>query len=104
MNKISLKKGESSDLFEVTIKDLEDYTDYYSDLSIITYADTSVLGPLRINPVNNVFSIALSPAQTAGLPVGNYIVVLVVVKDVLGVIEFRKEISWKLEVNSSLLA
>lgn len=104
MSKMTLKQGESSDLFIVTIKGLVDYTNYYSDLTILN-ADTGlvVLGPIRINPVSNKFSIALTPAQTALLPVDNYTAVLEVVKDVATVIEFRKEISWSLKVTESLI-
>lgn len=104
MSNMSAKQGESTDLFEITIKDLVEYTDYYSDLYVLAAdTDATVLGPIRIEAVDNVFPAALSPSQTQGLPAGNYTVVLVVEKSVEGNIEFRKEISWALKINKSLL-
>ena len=104
MNKMSVKQGENTDLFIITIQDLIDYTDYYSDLSVVAAdTDTVVLGPLRIEAVDNKFSVALSPAQTAQLPIGGYTVVLEVVKDVASVVEFRKELSWPLKVTKSII-
>jgi hypothetical protein len=106
MSKMSVKQGESTDLFNITVEGLTDYTDYYSELTVLAAdTDAPVLGPLTIYPsASNKFPVSLSPAQTAGLPVGNYTVVLIVVKDVEGVIEFRKETSWSLKVSASLLA
>ena len=105
MNRMNAKQGESTDLFLVSIDGLTDYTDYYSDLSVIdARTNTVVLGPIRINPVDNAFSVALSRTQTAALPVDSYVVVLEVVKEVAAVLEFRKEISWALKITESLLA
>lgn len=102
---MTAKQGESTDLFIITVKGVTDYTDYYSDLSILV-ADTEVvvLGPVRINPVDNKFSVALTPDQTAALPVDSYTVVLEVIKEVTGIKEFRKEISWSLKVTKPLIA
>lgn len=102
---MSAKQGESTDLFSITVKDLTDYTNYYGDLYIIeATADTQVLGPIRINPADNKFSVALSPAQTAALPVDNYTAVFKVTKEVDSVIEFCKEVSWAVKITNSLIA
>lgn len=104
MSKMTVKQGENTDLFIITIEGLVDYTDYYSDLSVVAAdTDTVVLGPIRINPVDNQFSIAFTPAQTLALPVGSYTAVLEVVKEVATVLEFRKEISWPLKITKSIL-
>lgn len=104
MYKMTAKQGESTDLFYITIKDLVDYTDYYGDFTLINpETNAVVLGPIRINPADNKFSVALSSLQTTGLPIDNYTAVFEVVKDVLGVIEFKKELSWAVKITASLL-
>jgi hypothetical protein len=105
MTKMSAKQGESTDLFSITVKDLVDYTDYYGDLYIIDAdTDMQVLGPIRINAVDSKFSVALSPDQTTSLPVNSYTAVFQVTKEVLSVIEFRKEISCAVKITKSLLS
>jgi hypothetical protein len=105
MSKMSAKQGESTQLFNISIKDLTDYTDYECEISVFDADEDPnvlVLGPLTITIVDNKFPVALTPAQTTALPPGSYTVIAAVIKDVAAVIEFRREVSWALKITPSL--
>lgn len=101
---MNVKQGEKTDIFAVNVKGVTDYTDYYSNLVILDSSDDSVaLGPNRINPVFGKFAVVLSPDETLSLPVGSYIAILEVIKEVDSVVEFRREVSWPIKISASLV-
>jgi hypothetical protein len=103
-NSMKVKRGDSTDIFEVTVEGVTDYTDYRGEVSVLApKTNEAVIAKYVIAPTDGKITVALSPAQTALLDVGNYNVVLEVIKEATGVVTFRRELNWPLEVLPSLL-
>ena len=101
---MKVKKGDSTDIFEVTVDGVVDYTDYRGEITVLAPKTNSVvIAKYTIAPASNKITVAFSPAQTQGLAVGDYNVVFEVIKEVGGIIEFRRELSWPLQILPSLL-
>lgn len=95
------KKGDSSNTFKLTVEGITDYTDYRGELAVLNPSDNSVLiGKLVVSPN---LAVAFAPVQTASLAVGDYTVVFEVIKEVATVVEFRRELTWPLQITESLL-
>lgn len=104
VNNMRVKKGDSTDIFEITIEGLTDYTDYRGEVTILNPADdTEVFPKIAIAPANNKITVAFSPVHTSTLDVGEYNVVCEVIKETDGVVQFRRELSWPIEVLPSLI-
>jgi hypothetical protein len=105
MNKMRCKKGDSSNTFKLTVEGITDYTDYRGELAVLNPSDNSVLiGKLVVSPnLADGFTVAFAPVQTASLVVGDYTVVFEVIKEVATVVEFRRELTWPLQITESLL-
>ena len=104
-NGMSVKKGDSTDVFKITVQGVSDYTDYLGNLSVLD-PDTKVVdGPvLVISPdVSAGFTIGFSPVQTEVMELGDYLVVLEITKEEAGVPVFRREMSWSLKITESLI-
>jgi hypothetical protein len=101
---MKVKRGDSTDIFEITVEGVTDYADYRGEMSVLKpKTNEAVIAKYVISPVDGKIVAALSPAQTAGLDVGNYNVVFEVIKEETGVVTFRRELNWPLEVLPSLL-
>jgi hypothetical protein len=105
MNSMTVKRGGSTDIFEIAVGGVSDYTDYRGTLVILDPAtEGAVLYTSSVSPgVSGGFSIAFSPVQTEVLAVGSYTVVFEIIKEVATVIEFRRELSWTLKITPSLI-
>lgn len=101
---MKVKKGDSTDIFEITIDGVTDYTDYRGEVSVLfPKSNAAAIVKYSILPANGKITLALSPSQTGGLAVGDYNVVFEVIKETNGVVEFRRELSWPLQIQPSLL-
>ena len=103
---MSCKQGDSTNIFKITVEGVTDYTNYRGELAVLDPSDNSILiGKTVINPdPEGGFTVAFAPAQTELLDVNYYTVVFDVIKEVSGVIEFRRELSWTLQITESLLS
>lgn len=104
MNGLKVKRGDSSDIIEITVDGITDFTNYRGELQILN-GDTkeTVVNKVTIAPSDLKFLVGLTPNQTAILPVGNYIAVFEIIKEVGSIITFRREISWPVEITVSLI-
>jgi hypothetical protein len=103
-NKMTAKRGENTELFNVHIEGISDYTDYSANLVVLNAkTNESVISSISIPVTENKFAVALTPDQTLNLPVDSYIMVLEILKVVGGVTQFRKELSWPLKITESLI-
>lgn len=111
MNKMKVKRGDSTDIFELVLNGITDYTDYRAEAIILNPETNSIALPKQVfnaDTTNKKFSIFFLPAQTAALDVGDYNVVCEIIKEVSDgqggtVIVFRRELSWALQVQTSLI-
>jgi hypothetical protein len=105
MSKMRTKRGDSTDIFKVTVSGIDDYTDYRGEVAVLdSTTGNFIVEKFVISPdVSSGFSVAFAPAQTQLIEVGDYTVVFEVIKEVSGVIEFRRELSWSLQITESLL-
>ena len=104
---MKVKQGDSSDLETITHKidgvAVTDYTDYLLHLEVIHAVTKENAGILRtITPGDDGFTIGLTPGDTAGLDVGEYLIVADLSKIVEGVLVFNRELSWMLRITASL--
>ena len=103
-NNMVIKQGDSTDIYEIEIEGLTDYTGYRADVAVLNSKTKGVIiGPYSIGPADNKISVALYPSQTALLQPGMYIVVCEVIKEIDEVVMFRKEFSWTLQITESLI-
>lgn len=101
---MSAKRGENTELFNVHIEGVSNYTDYYAKLVVLNAkTNAEAIPSTTITAIDNKFPIALTPDQTLSLAVDSYVVVLEVIKEVEGTIQFRKELSWPLKITESLI-
>ena len=103
-NNMKIKKGDSSDIFEITVEGINDYADYRAEVSVLMpKTNALVIAKYTVAPTTSKFVIAFSPAQTQLLLVGDYNVVVEIIKETAGVVEFRRELNWPLQITPSLL-
>lgn len=101
---MKVRKGDSTDIFEIAVEGVSDYTDYRGEVAVLKPSTNEiVIGKYVISPSSGKISVAFSPSQTAGLDVGSYTVVFEIIKEVNGVVEFRRELNWSLEILQSLI-
>ena len=101
---MTVKQGDSTDVFEITIDGVTDYTDYRTDVQVLVpKTNAVVIAKETITPVDGKMSVAFAPEQTAGLAASSYNVVAEVVKETNGVVIFRRELTWTLRVQESLV-
>ena len=101
------KKGDSTNVINVTVKGLTDYTGYYGILHILLpgkdSSNTKVLD-LTIDHSTDKFEVFFMPAQTSTLEVDTtYLVVFEIYHKTGEVVDFRRELSWPLEITKSLI-
>lgn len=98
------KQGDSTDVFEITIDGLRDYTNYRAEVQVLVPKTNEVkIAKEIVTPVSNKMSIAFAPEQTALLTPGSYNVVTEVIKEENSVIVFRRELTWTLKIQESLV-
>ena len=102
VNALKTKRGDSTDIVEITIDGVPDLTGYVGKCQILK-GRTKAFGPLIIGPTDGVFKVALMPAQTETLEEGEYTVVFEIEKLEVDVVVFRREVSWPLVITESLL-
>lgn len=102
---IKVKRGDSTDIVEVSVDGVADLTYYRGDLQLLDPdTNASITTKVSLNPTGAKFLVAFTPAQTATLDVGNYNVVFEVIKEqVPGTVTFRREMSWYMQVLPSLI-
>ena len=97
-------KGDSTDVHEIEVDGIVDYTDYRLEYQIMKMDDKEFIGTKKVVlPSNGKFIVFLTPAETEVLAPQWYMVIVEVIKEVNGVIIFRRELSWKLQITPSFL-
>ena len=107
-------KGDSSDMKTVTVELagvlVSDYLpgtnagedDYYGNVTVMDKNMVSVLAYALAPDAADGFTVALSPAHTAGLAIGLYTVVFEVSRGTTPV-TYRREMNWSLSIANSLI-
>jgi len=106
MKKWNTVKGDSTDIKNITVEGVTDYTDYTGKLVVL---DTQVKGHIMITQpsiapdTETGFTCGLTPGQTDTLSKGNYIVVFEITKTESTVATYRREINWQLNIMEALI-
>lgn len=104
MNTWQIAQGSSTDIKQVTIENIDDYTDYYSTVAVVDEYSKEPIGvTFSVSPdKDDGFTVGLLPGNTELIEPGRYLVVFEISKGIDPVL-YRKEISWLLEVSPSLV-
>lgn len=100
---MKVKRGDSTDIYNITVEGVSDYTDYRGEVTILDSDNEVVFPKVVIAPNEGKVSIALTPTQTATLEVGSYNMVCEIIKEEDGIVTFRREMNWPIEILPSLI-
>ena len=104
-NGMVVKRGDSSDILKISIKGIEDHSEYIAEIAVLRLKNNAqVIEKFAISATSEGLQVFLTPAQTALLEVGEYLIVCEVIKKQEdGEVIFRRELSWPIKILPSLI-